>query len=243
MQHLTACTLLALSLLAFTPDKTKINDHSPVQKAKGWVALFDGKSTKGWHSYGKTTAGASWAVEDGALHLKGDGRTKEQRENEGGDLVTDQSFDNFDLKLEWKISPKGNSGVIFWVQDDHAKYPEVWHTGPEMQVLDNDGHPDGKINKHRAGNLYDLVAGKEGAVKPVGEWNKAEIICNKGKLDLYLNGVNTVSTTYGDAQWKQLIAGSKFKTKPDFGKIFSGHIALQDHGNDVWYRNIMIKKL
>jgi len=209
------------------------------KKAGEWVSLFDGKTTNGWHTYGKTSAGEAWIVSDGALHL--DAGNKDVK---GGDLVSDASFgSNFHLKLEWKIAKNGNSGIMFFVQDDPAKYKYVWHTGPEMQVLDNDGHPDGKIKKHRAGNLYDLIEGKEGAVLPVGQWNLAEIISYNGKLDFFLNGVNVVSTTYGDADWKALIAGSKFKDKPDFGSVFSGHIALQDHGDKVWYRNITIKKL
>ncbi|MBR2649874.1 MAG: 3-keto-disaccharide hydrolase [Sediminibacterium sp.] len=206
------------------------------QKKGGWVPLFDGKTTKGWHTYGKTTIGSGWTVEDGTLHL-------DPSKKDGGDIVSDESFGNFHLRLEWKIAKNGNSGIIFFVQDNPEKYPYVWYTGPEMQVLDNDGHPDGKIKKHRAGNLYDLIEGKEGAVKPVGEWNLVEIIANNGKLDFFLNGENVVNTTYGDAEWKKLIAGSKFKDKPDFGRFFSGHIALQDHGDNVWYRNIMIKKL
>ncbi|MBX9733012.1 MAG: DUF1080 domain-containing protein [Chitinophagaceae bacterium] len=206
------------------------------QKKDGWIPLFDGKTTTGWHTYGKTTIGSGWIVEDGTLHF-------DPSKKDGGDIVSDQSFGNFHLRLEWKIAKNGNSGIIFFVQDDPAKYPYVWHTGPEMQVLDNDGHPDGKIKKHRAGNLYDLIEGKEGAVKPVGEWNLVEIIANNGKLDFYLNGENVVNTTYGDAEWRAMIAGSKFKDKPDFGRFFSGHIALQDHGDNVWYRNIMIKKL
>ena len=209
------------------------------KKAGEWVSLFDGKTTNGWHTYGKTSAGEAWIVSDGALHLDAG-----NKDGKGGDLVSDASFgSNFHLKLEWKIAKNGNSGIMFFVQDDPAKYKYVWHTGPEMQVLDNDGHPDGKIKKHRAGNLYDLVEGKEGAVLPVEEWNIAEIVSYNGKLDFFLNGVNVVSTTYGDAEWRALIAGSKFKDKPNFGKIFSGHIALQDHGDKVWFRNIMIKKL
>jgi hypothetical protein len=214
------------------PDKQKPNE---------WISLFNGKNTKGWHSYGKTSVGSAWKVEDGALFLDADARKTIGAE--GGDIVSDASFSNFHLKLEWKISKNGNSGIIFWVQDDTTKYKQVWFTGPEMQVLDNDGHPDGKIKKHRAGNLYDLVEGKEGALNKVGEWNLVDIISYNGKLDFYLNGINVVSTSYGDADWKKLVAGSKFKDKPDFGKTFSGHIALQDHGDKVWYRNIMIKKL
>ncbi len=211
------------------------------QKPNEWISLFNGKNTKGWHKYGKTSVGSAWKVQDGNLFFDADARKTTGAE--GGDIVSDASFSNFHLKLEWKISKNGNSGIIFWVQDDTTKYKQVWFTGPEMQVLDNDGHPDGKIKKHRAGNLYDLIEGKEGSVNKVGEWNLVEIISNNGKLDFFLNGINVVSTTYGDADWKNLIAGSKFKDKADFGRVFSGHIALQDHGDNVWYRNIMIKKL
>jgi hypothetical protein len=206
---------------------------------KKWTPLFDGKTTKGWHTYGEAAAGQAWKVEDGVLFL--DASAKEGR----GDIATDESFDDFHLRLEWKISKNGNSGIIFFAQDDKAKYKKLWYTGPEMQVLDNEGHSDGKIVKHRAGNLYDLIAGPDDAVKPVGEWNKAEIIVQKGTLVLKLNGVTTAKTTIGDDSWKELIKNSKFSKKesPDFGKVFSGHIALQDHGNNVSYRNIEIKKL
>jgi len=112
-----------------------------------------------------------------------------------------------------------------------------------MQVLDNAGHPDAKIPKHRAGDLYDLISCSQETVKPWGQWNHVEIKCVNGKLDLYLNGTNVVSTTLWDDNWKKLISGSKFKDMPDFGTFKQGHIALQDHGNDVWYKNIMIKKL
>jgi hypothetical protein len=234
MQTILLTGLISLSILVGGPVKKM---EKPIENKKGWISLFDGKTTKGWHSYGKSVAGEAWKVEDGILHLDAG------KNLSAGDIVTDESFDNFDLKLEWKISKNGNSGIIFYIQDEPKKYDYIWFTGPEMQVLDNDGHSDGKIIKHRAGNLYDLIEGKEGVVKAVGEWNQVEIISNKGKLDLMLNGVTVVSTTVGDDNWRSLIAGSKFKTKPDFGKVFSGHIGLQDHGNEVWFRDIKIKKL
>ncbi len=238
----------ALLILACKPKQTALTAapvqpvYSPAADGDAWIMLFDGKTTTGWHTYGQDHVGAAWKVEDGTLRLDASHK-KDWQTNDGGDIVSNDEFENFDLKLQWKISPKGNSGIMFYVQDDPKKYKYVWWTGPEMQVLDNDGHDDGKIYKHRAGNLYDLIAGKEGAVKPVGEWNRVEIVSNKGKLDLYLNDVNVVSTTMWDDAWKQLIAGSKFHEWPDFGTFTKGHIALQDHGNDVWFRNIMIKRL
>lgn len=215
---------------------------------KGWIRLFDGNTTKGWHNYGKTTVNKAWKVEDHAIHLDaGTSLDSAERklylkENQG-DLVTDNEFKNFDLKIEWKISKNGNSGIIFYVKEDTSKYKETYNTGMEMQVLDNKGHADGKIHKHRAGDLYDLIPCSKETVKPVGEWNQVEIICNNGNLVLKLNGTTVVSTTLWDDGWKALIAGSKFKNMPDFGTFTKGRIALQNHGNDVWFRNIMIKNL
>ena len=210
--------------------------------AQKWTSLFDGKTTKGWHSFGGKTAGEAWTVDNGAIVLD---PTAKKAGKEGGDLVSDESFNDFHLQLEWKIAKNGNSGIIFFVQDDPIKYQNTWHTGPEMQVLDNEGHPDGKIISHRAGDLYDLIVGKEGVAKPFDEWNKVDIISVKGKLDLILNDVSVVSTHLGDSGWKELIRRSKFAKgeSPDFAKLFSGHIALQDHGDKVSYRNIRIQKL
>ena len=215
------------------------NALSTQEVTEGWRLLFDGTTTHGWHSYGKTKAGAEWEAKDGTLHLDKSRGGK----NEDGDLVTDGTYSNFDLKIEWKISPKGNSGLLFYVQEDTVKYEEPYYTGPEMQVLDNDGHSDGKIHRHRAGDLYDLISCSKETVKPVGQWNEAEIYSKNGELKLFLNGVNVVSTTLWNDSWKAMVAGSKFKRWPDFGTFKSGKIDLQDHNCEVWFRNIKIKEL
>ncbi len=208
------------------------------QKKKGFTPLFDGKTTTGWHTYGKDFAGKAWKAENGILHFD-----PKAKNNDGGDLVTDKEYGNFHLKLEWKVAPNANSGIIFFVHEDPTKYKQTYLTGPEMQVLDNDGHPDGKITKHRSGDLYDMIKSKSEPVKPVGEWNLAEIISNNGKLTLKLNGKKVVETTMWDENWKNLIAGSKFAKWEGFGTYKIGKIALQDHGDEVWFRNIEIKEL
>lgn len=225
-----------------TTTKTAMNTLTNEQKADGWQLLFDGKSMSGWHRYGGQPVGTAWKVADGAMYLDTIGKAGYQT-HDGGDIVTNDSFENFDLKLNWKIAKAGNSGIMFHVQDDKVKYGEPWYTAPEFQVLDNEGHPDSKIIKHRAGDLYDLITSSKETVKKYGEWNAAEVKCVNGKLDLYLNGENVVSTQMWDDNWKQLVAGSKFHQFADFGTFKSGRIGLQDHGNMVWFRNVMIKKL
>ena len=189
----TACTVAMVSCNNVTESSSKTTDTAAAANAKDtlappasdWVSLFDGNSTSGWHTYGKTTVGAAWKVDGGALHLSVPKEMKDFQNKEGGDIVTNDEYENFDLKLEWKISPKGNSGIIFLVHEDTTQYKYTFNTGPEMQVLDNDGHPDGKIKKHRAGDLYDLISCSKETVKPVGEWNEVEIKLLNGKLGLW----------------------------------------------------------
>jgi Domain of Unknown Function (DUF1080) len=241
--------LAALMIAGCNPSKknenTKTMPGSTTNSAtdsSGWVALFDGKTTQGWHNYGKTTIGEAWKVADGMLYLdtaKKDG----WQTGGGGDIVTDKEYENFHLKLEWKIAKNGNSGIIFFIHEDSTKNKYVWNTGPEMQVLDNNGHPDAKIIKHRAGDLYDLISSNPETVKPAGEWNEAEILVNNNELKFFLNGTNVVTTSLWDDNWKKLIAGSKFKDMKEFGTYKKGKIALQDHGDMVWFRNIRIKEL
>jgi len=217
------------------------NTLTPSEKKQGWKLLFDGKSLKGWHKYGTDSIGKAWVIDDKSIHLEVSDKKDWQTKN-GGDILSANEFENFHLKVDWKISKDGNSGIIFNVHEDPKQYKYPWMTGPEMQVLDNNGHPDAKIIKHRAGDLYDLITSKE-TVKPYGEWNHAEIISNKGSLKFFLNGELVVETTMWDDAWRDMIAKSKFHEFPGFGTYKKGRLCLQDHGNNVWFRNIKIKEL
>lgn len=217
------------------------NKLTDAEKSEGWQLLFDGSSKSNFHVFNNKTDGAAWKVTDGALHLD-TGSIKDGKIVGGGDLLTNDEYESFDLKLDWKIDPGGNSGIMFYVQEG-PKFGETYHTGPEMQVLDNAAHKDAKIIKHRAGDLYDLITSSPETVKPAGEWNQVEVISNKGALEFHLNGTKVLTTTMWDDAWKKMIAASKFKQWAGFGTYKKGRIALQDHGNSVWYRNIKIKKL
>jgi len=235
MKKIYLSSLFILVSGLFTNSVMAQNTLTDKEKKEGWVLLFDGKSTAGWRTFNTKEAGPAWKVEDGALTLSDakDGR---------GDLMTDKTYENYEFTIEWKISPCGNSGVIFNVQED-PKYKATYNTGPEMQVLDNTCHPDAKIIKHRAGDLYDLISSSKETVKPAGEWNVAKIVSDHGKMQFWLNGVEVVKFTMHDEAWEKMVAGSKFKSMPDFAKASKGHIALQDHGNPVWYRSIKIREL
>lgn len=234
-----------------TEEKKETAEAAASADTSGFVSLFDGKTTTGWHKYGGGPVGEAWKINNGELSL--DTSKKYAKINKdgkvdtkivgGGYILPDEEFENFHLKLEWKISPNGNSGILFYVHEDTVKFKEPYMTGPEMQVLDNDGHADGKLFRHRAGDLYDLINCSKETVKPVDEWNLAEIVSNNGKLDLILNGTTVVSTTMWDDNWNTMVAKSKFKEWPGFGTFKKGRICLQDHNNAVSYRNIMIKKL
>jgi hypothetical protein len=226
--------------MAATPVDTT-NRLTDTEKNAGWQLLFDGASKSNFHVFNNKSDGSAWQITDGQLHLDTTNK-KDGKIVGGGNLVTNEEYENFDLKLDWKIDPGGNSGILFYVQEG-PKFQEPYHTGPEMQVLDNERHPDAKINKHRAGDLYDLIASSPETVKPAGQWNQVEIISNNGSLQFHLNGAKVLSTTMWDDNWKKMIAASKFKQWPGFGIYKKGRITLQDHDNSVWYRNIKIKKL
>ncbi len=217
------------------------SDLTAQEQNEGWQLLFDGKTTSGWRNYGSNKMGEAWKVKDGVLYLD-TSKKDDWQTHGGGDIITEKEYENFELSLEWKIEACGNSGIMFnVVESKDNQY--AWYSAPEVQVLDNACHPDAKIIKHRAGDLYDLISCSTETVKPAGEWNQVRINSNKGNLELWLNGVKVVQTQMHTAAWDALVKGSKFKDMRAFGKASKGHIALQDHGNGVWFKNMKIKEI
>ncbi|MFN8258939.1 MAG: DUF1080 domain-containing protein [Bacteroidales bacterium] len=224
--------------------ETAPNTLSKAETDEGWKLLFDGTTTTGWRGYQKKEFPKGWVIEDGTIKCNGSGRG-EAGAKEGGDIVYDKVFSNFDLKLEWKVSKGGNSGIFYLGQE---KLDFIWKTAPEMQVLDNVNHPDAKLGKdgnRMAGSLYDLIPAKPQNAKPFDEWNSVEIIVYKGTVVHKMNGETVVEYHLWTPEWDKLVAGSKFPAlNKDWAKVASeGLIGLQDHGDDVWYRNIKIKEL
>lgn len=227
--------VVILSFCGFSCMTIAQNRLSKTEQQQGYQLLFNGKNKDGWHTYNKQTAEPAWTVVDGALQL--DPKAEGQ-----GDLVTDKEYENFEFSTEWKISDEGNSGIIFDVHEDPA-FGQTYVTGIEMQVLDNKNAEDNKKANHLAGSLYDMQAPSKDVAKPAGEWNLAKIRKDNGHLTFWLNGTQIVDVQMGSPEWEALINNSKFKTWKNFAKYPKGHIALQDHGHVVAFRDIMIKQL
>jgi hypothetical protein len=206
------------------------NTLSDAEKAAGWRLLFDGTTTAGWRSYGKPTLSDGWVVRDGAL----------TRTGAGGDIISNDQFGNFELSIDWKIEPGGNSGIFYRASEERD---EIYWNAVEMQVLDDAKHPDGQNPLQSAGAAYDLYPAPRGHVRPGGEWNTARLVVNGKHVEHWLNGFKLLEYELGSADWNSKVAGSKFKPHPRFGKNTRGHIGLQDHGNVVAYRNIKIREL
>ena len=232
---LTGLALLCSSAFAQEP-----NTLTAKEKKEGWKLLFDGKTTKGWHTYLRDTVGSKWQVKDGDLIFD-----PSQPQSGGGDIVTNEVYENFELSLQWRISKGGNSGIIFDVQEN-PKYNATYLTGPEMQVLDNKDADYNKKQNHLAGCLYDM-SGDSTVSNPTtpGEWNQVRLIQDKGHLTFYLNGIKTFEGQMGSPEWNDMVAHSKFANKAfaDFGKVAKGHIALQQHPGSSGWRNIKIRQL
>lgn len=206
------------------------------EKEAGWQLLFDGKSMENFKGFRKDEVPSSWQVEDGAIAFTGE---------KGGDLITKDQYKNFELSIDWKISEGGNSGIMYHVSEDTV-YRNTYNSGPEMQVLDDDKHPDAKkgVNGNRqAGALYDLIPLSVPAVNPAGQWNTAKLLVKDSHVEHWLNGKKVVEYEIGSPAWDSMVQASKFAPMKGFGRQGQGHIALQDHGDKVWYRNIKIRML
>ncbi|MCH9691913.1 MAG: DUF1080 domain-containing protein [Gammaproteobacteria bacterium] len=203
----------------------------PQQQEGRWRSLFDGKTLTGWKGANGEKVGDAWQVIDGSLVLTAGG---------GGDILTQETFTDFELQLEWKISEKGNSGILYRVADDDQP---VWASGIEYQILDNTGYPILKGTNEIAGSVFALYAPATEVDKPTGSYNKTRILLKDAQVEHWLNGHKIVSYNLKSDDWKQRVSNSKFSMYKKFGQLQSGHIALQDHGNRVWYKNIKIIEL
>ncbi|MFD3002376.1 family 16 glycoside hydrolase [Pontibacter toksunensis] len=212
------------------------NTLTKKEKNAGWVSLFDGESMDKWRGFKKDNVPDAWQIEDGAIALTGKG---------GGDIVTKEEYKDFELMLDWKISEGGNSGIFFNVSED-PKFQYTFQTGPEVQIIDDERHPDAKQGKNgnrKAGTNYDLHPLSEPAVKPAGEYNTVRLVVKNGHVEQYLNGKKVVEYTLWSPEWERMVKESKFASMPEYGTYKSGHIALQDHGDKVWFKNIKIRPL
>jgi hypothetical protein len=212
------------------------NTLSDAEKDQGWELLFDGHSMEKWRGYGREDLHDGWKVIDGTIARVGG----------GGDIITREQFENFDLLIDWRIGPAGNSGIFYHVQETSEggeRYSAVWQTGPEMQILDNQGHADRAQASTSAGANYALHAPIGDATRPIGAFNRARIVVRGDHVQYWLNGVKIVEFDRGSDDFKELVAASKFASMPGFAKYRRGHIALQDHGDPVQFRNIKIRRL
>jgi len=225
------------------------NQLTAAEEAEGWKLLFDGSTFKGWRGLGyDVVPTAHWMVQDGAIRKIPSGQVQRQADGQpsfGGDLMTVDAYRDFDFSFEWKVSPAGNGGVKYNVSEELSRSipPDHAAKGFEYQVLDDERHPDGRGANHRAGGLYDLIAPDGAQLEPVGEWNTARIVLRGNHGEHWLNGKKVVEYELGSAAMDSLLARSKYRTIPGFADRRAGHIVLQDHTDEVWYRNLKIRDL
>jgi hypothetical protein len=206
------------------------NTLTEAEAAAGWKLLFDGETTRGWRGFRRSDMPDGWQAVDGEL----------RRVGRAGDIVTIEQFDDFELSIDWKVAEGGNSGIMFRVSEE---WNSTWKSGPEMQVLDDERHPDGQRRETSAGSDYALHAAPAGVVRPAGEWNTARIVARGAHIEHWLNGVKVVEYELWTPAWEAQVAASKFDTLPGYGRQRRGYIALQDHGDWVAYRDIKIRPL
>jgi len=244
-------------------DKPQVDLSKYTTDKDGYVVIFDGKSTDGWRGYGKDVLPGKWSLDNGTLKFSGSGKGEAQ-EADGGDIIFAHKFKNFILELEWKVAKGSNSGIFYLAQEIEAKDPNtgemrmepIYISSPEYQVLDNENHVDamaGEDGNRKSASLYDMIPAKPQNAKPFGEWNKAEIVVSKGTVFHKQNDKTVVEYHLWTDRWTEMLQVSKFSEK-DWPLAFEllnncggpnheGYIGLQDHSDDVWFRNIRVKVL
>ena len=221
---------------------TPANTLSVAEEAAGWELLFDGSSLQGWKRYNHDSIGPLWSVQDGVIICDGEGLT-EGTANVGGSLITTRKFENFELSLDWKLSPGGNSGILYHVVEG-PDYPHAYDTGPEYQIMDDGGWKEELHDAQKVGSNYDMYAAPETKkVNPIGEWNTARLIYNSGHVEHWLNGEKVVEFDEASADFEERYKKSKWVDYPGWNKSKSGAIGLQDHGAPVYFRSIKIRPL
>lgn len=243
-------------------DKPQVDLSKFETDKDGYIVLFNGKDFTGWRGYGKDAVPGKWTIEDGAIKFNGSGGGEAQ-DGDGGDIIFDYKFKNFELVLEWKVSKGGNSGIFYLAQevtttdkDGNVKTEPIYISSPEYQVLDNANHPDaklGKDNNRQSASLYDMIPAVPQNQKPFGEWNIAKIMVYKGTVVHGQNNENVVEYHLWTPQWTEMLQASKFSQEKwplafellnnCGGPNREGFIGFQDHGDDVWFRNIKVKIL
>jgi len=233
----------------------------PVDK-DGYITIFDGKTFKGWRGYGKDRVPSKWTIEDGCIKFSGTGGGEAQ-DGDGGDLLFAHKFKNFELELEWKVAKGSNSGIMYLAQEITSKDKDgndvlepLYYSALEYQILDNENHPDARLGRNgnrQSASLYDLIPAVPQNSKPYGQWNKAKILVYKGTVVHGQNDKNVLEFHLWTKQWTEMLQASKFSESSlplafnllnnCGGENREGFIALQDHGDDVWYRNIRVKVL
>ncbi len=250
---LTYISILCFSEQTVEPLSPTTKTHNKLtgkEKAEGWTLLFDGKTFNGWRGLGREgIPEGHWLIEEGTIKKVPSKEVPRQKDGQpliGGDIMTIQSFENFELYLEWKISPAGNSGIKYNVSEKMSISfpPKFAALGFEYQILDDESHPDAKKGSNRtASALYDLIEPEGKTLKPVGEFNTARIIFRGNHGEHWLNGVKVLEYDLETRRMKALLAASKYRSIPNFAKKRKGHVVLQDHTDVVWFRNIKIREL
>ena len=230
---LLVITTVIVTMSFMTNNIQKENTLTEKEKKEGWVLLFDGTTMNGWRTY-KNKESEGWDVKNGELYCKAEGVTKR------ADLITNNAYENYELQIDWKISPKKNSGIIYMATEENGA---SYESGPEYQLIDDIGYPAKLNDKQLSGSNYDMHAPSAKTAKPAGEFNHTRIIINKGHVEHWLNGTKVVDYQLWTPEWEQLKANSKWKDVKPYGVSKAGHIALQDHGGGIAFKNIKLKAL